>query len=111
MGQCRATPNPIAFVLGCATSGAVGCGLPSAEARGGRAEAVRKQLKSLATVRPWAKGDEVVERAITFVTNRSQAGRMDDETPVVAKEPIGSGVTEAACEVRVISPRQPIIRS
>ena len=32
------------------------------------------------------------------MTNQSGAGRMDYAARVAAKEPIGSGVTEAACK-------------
>ena len=67
----------------------------------GGAKLVLKQLKSLAKVRPWAKDDEDVERAITYFTNQSGAGRMDYRSRVEANEPIGSGVTEAACKVLV----------
>jgi hypothetical protein len=67
----------------------------------GGAAAVLKQLKSLAKVRPWAKDDEDVRRAITYFTNQSGAGRMDYAARVAKKEPIGSGVTEAACKVVV----------
>jgi hypothetical protein len=62
---------------------------------------VLKQLKSLAKVRPWAKADEDVQRAITYFTNQSGAGRMDYASRVAVHEPIGSGVTEAACKVLV----------
>ena len=67
----------------------------------GGAAAVLKQLKSLAKVRPWAKDDEDVQRAITYFENQSGAGRMDYAARVAANEPIGSGVTEAACKVIV----------
>jgi hypothetical protein len=67
----------------------------------GGAEAVLKQLRYQAKVRPWAKDDEDVQRAITYFTNQSGAGRMDYSSRVAAKEPIGSGVTEAACKVIV----------
>jgi hypothetical protein len=67
----------------------------------GGAATVLKQLKSLAKVRPWAKDDEDVQRAITYFTNQSRAGRMDYAARVAEKEPIGSGVTEAACKVIV----------
>jgi hypothetical protein len=67
----------------------------------GGAAAVLKQLKALVKARPWARGDEDVERAITYFTNQSQAGRMDYAARVAAHEPIGSGVTEAACKVIV----------
>ena len=67
----------------------------------GGAATVLKQLKSLAKVRPWAQDDEDVQRAITSFTNQSGAGRMDDAARVAKKEPIGSGVTEAACKVIV----------
>jgi hypothetical protein len=62
---------------------------------------VPKRLRSPARERPWAKGDEDVERAITYFANQSGAGRMDYSSRVAANEPIGSGVTEAACKVIV----------
>jgi hypothetical protein len=65
----------------------------------GGATAILKQLRSLSKVRPWAKDDEDVQRAITYFTNQSKAGRMDYAARVTNKEPIGSGVTEAACKV------------
>jgi hypothetical protein len=67
----------------------------------GGAEWVLKRLRALARERPWAKGDEAVQRAITYFTNQSGAGRMDYARRVAAHEPIGSGVTEAACKVIV----------
>jgi hypothetical protein len=67
----------------------------------GGAEVVLKQLRSLAKVRPWAKRDEEVQRAITYFANQSGAGRMDYPSRVRANEPVGSGVTEAACKVLV----------
>ena len=65
------------------------------------AATVLNQLKSLAKVRPWAKDDEDVQRAITDFANQSKAGRMEYASRVARKEPIGSGVTEAACQVLV----------
>jgi hypothetical protein len=65
------------------------------------AEWVLKRLRTLARERPWAKGHEDVQRAITYFTNQSGAGRMDYASRVAANEPIGSGVTEAACKVIV----------
>ena len=67
----------------------------------GGSEWVLKRLRTLARERPWAKGDEDVERAITYFTNQSGAGRMGYAALVEAAEPIGSGVTEAACKVIV----------
>jgi hypothetical protein len=67
----------------------------------GGAEWVLKRLRTLARERPWAKGDEDVQRAITYLANQSVAGRMDYAGRVAANEPIGSGVTEAACKVIV----------
>jgi hypothetical protein len=67
----------------------------------GGAGVVLKNLKALARARPWAKGDEDVVAAITYFTNQSQAGRMDYASRVAAGEPIGTGVTEAACKVIV----------
>jgi hypothetical protein len=65
------------------------------------AEWVLKRLRALARERPWAKADEDVQRAITYFANQSGAGRMDYAGRVAANEPIGSGVTEAACKVIV----------
>src|SRR5947209_9096414 len=62
---------------------------------------VLKQLRRLARERPWAKGHEDVQRAITYFTNQSGTGRMDYASRVAANQPIGSGVTEAACKVIV----------
>src|SRR3954471_18720987 len=67
----------------------------------GGAERVLKQLRRLARERPWARDDEDVQRAITYLANQSGAGRMDYSSRVAANEPIGSGVTEAACKVIV----------
>jgi hypothetical protein len=67
----------------------------------GGAEWVLKQLRRLARERPWARGDEAVQRAITYFANQSGTGRMDYASRVAANEPIGSGVTEAACKVIV----------
>jgi hypothetical protein len=67
----------------------------------GGAEWVLKRLRTLARERPWARGDEAVQRAITYFANQSGAGRMDYASRVAAHEPIGSGVTEAACKVIV----------
>jgi hypothetical protein len=67
----------------------------------GGAAWVLKRLRSLARERPWAKTDEDVHKAITYFANQSGAGRMDYAARVEAKEPIGSGVTEAACKVIV----------
>jgi hypothetical protein len=70
----------------------------------GGAEWVLKRLRSLARERPWAKDDENVQRAITYFSNQSGAGRMDYAARVAADEPIGSGVTKAACKVIVKQP-------
>jgi hypothetical protein len=67
----------------------------------GGAEWVLKRLRTLSRERPWAKSDEDVQSAITYFANQSKAGRMDYAARVAAKEPIGSGVTEAACKVIV----------
>ena len=67
----------------------------------GGAEWVLKRLRRPARERPWAKSDEDVDRAITYFANQSGAGRMDYAARVAAAEPIGSGVTEAACKVIV----------
>jgi hypothetical protein len=62
---------------------------------------VLKQLRRLARERPWAKDHEDVQRAITYFANQWGAGRMNYAGRVAANEPIGSGVTEAACKVIV----------
>jgi hypothetical protein len=67
----------------------------------GGAEWVLKRLRTLARERPWAKDNEDVQAAITYFANQSEAGRMDYAARVAAMEPIGSGVTEAACKVIV----------
>ena len=67
----------------------------------GGAAAILKQLKSSAKARPWARDHEDVRRAITYFENQSKAGRMDYPARVARNEPIGSGVTEAACKVIV----------
>jgi hypothetical protein len=67
----------------------------------GGAAAILKRLKSLAKARPWAKDHEDVQRAITYFEDQSKAGRMDYPARVSRNEPIGSGVTEAACKVIV----------
>ena len=45
--------------------------------------------------------DEDVQKAITYFVKQSGAGRMDYAARVAVNEPIGSGVTEAACKVIV----------
>src|SRR3954464_3215891 len=67
----------------------------------GGAAWVLKRVRALARGRAWAKGHEDVQRAITYFANQSGAGRMDYASRVAANEPIGSGVTEAACKVIV----------
>ena len=67
----------------------------------GGAAAIWKPLKSLAKALPWARDHEDVPRAITDFENQSKAGRRDDPARVARNEPIGSGVTEAACKVIV----------
>lgn len=67
----------------------------------GGAATILKQLKTLAAARPWARDNEDVRSAITYFENQSQAGRMDYASHVKKKEPIGSGVTEAACKTIV----------
>jgi hypothetical protein len=67
----------------------------------GGAAIVLKKLESQLKVRPWAKDDENVERAITYFTNQIAARRMNYAARVRRKEPIGSGVAEAACKVIV----------
>ncbi len=67
----------------------------------GGAALVLKKLKYQAKARPWAKADPDVRSAITYFENQNAAGRMDYAARVSAKDPIGSGVTEAACKVIV----------
>ena len=62
---------------------------------------VLKQLRRLARERPWARTTRMCSgRSPTSPTSRG-AGRMDYASRVAANEPIGSGVTEAACKVIV----------
>jgi hypothetical protein len=58
-------------------------------------------LKKLATVSRRANGHADVEKAITYFGNQNKKGRMDYATWVEENLPIGSGVTEAACQVLV----------
>lgn len=67
----------------------------------GGAAWVLNELQTLAGERPEAEDDQDVRKAITYFTNQSAAGRMDYAARVEAHEPIGSGVTEAACKVIV----------
>lgn len=67
----------------------------------GAASAILKEMKGLATVNRRANGHEDVEKAITYFGNQNRKGRMDYATWVEAGQPIGSGVTEAACKVIV----------
>jgi hypothetical protein len=67
----------------------------------GGAGVVLRRLKAQARIRPWAKDDEDVSRAISYFANQHGAGRMDYAALVAAGEPIGTGVTEAACKVIV----------
>ena len=62
---------------------------------------VLKRLRRLARERAWARDHEDVQRAITYFANQWGSGRMDYASRVAANEPIGSGVTEAACKVLV----------
>jgi hypothetical protein len=67
----------------------------------GGASRVIRELQSKARVRPWAKGSEEVVGAVRYFKNQNGEGRMNYAARVVANEPIGSGVTEAACKVIV----------
>ena len=67
----------------------------------GGAGVVLRRLKTQARTKPWAKDDEDVTRAIGYFANQHGAGRMDYAARVAAGEPIGTGVTEAACKVIV----------
>jgi len=67
----------------------------------GGAAIVLKTLRSHAKTRPWAKADPDVQSTITYFQNQNAAGRMDYSARVNANDPIGSGVTEAACKVIV----------
>ena len=67
---------------------------------GGAARVIR-ELKSKARSRPWAKESEEVGDAVRYFTNRHAEGRMNYAARVAVKDPIGSGVTEAACKVIV----------
>jgi hypothetical protein len=67
----------------------------------GGAGVVLRRLKAQARIRPWTKDDEDVGRAISYFEHQHKAGRMDYASRVAAGEPIGTGVTEAACKVIV----------
>jgi hypothetical protein len=62
---------------------------------------VIRDLRSQAGVRPWAKASEEVTAALRYFENQNEAGRMDYASRVAVNDPIGSGVTEAACKVIV----------
>ena len=62
---------------------------------------VIRDLRSKAGVRPWAKASEEVTAALRYFENQNEAGRMDYASRVAVNDPIGSGVTEAACKVIV----------
>jgi hypothetical protein len=62
---------------------------------------VIRELQTKARVRPWAKTSEEVKDAVRYFQNQQAAGRMDYASRVAVNEPIGSGVTEAACKVIV----------
>lgn len=62
---------------------------------------VIRDLRSKAGVRPWAKASEEVTAALRYFENQNKAGRMDYASRVAVNDPIGSGVTEAACKVIV----------
>jgi hypothetical protein len=65
------------------------------------ADRVIRDLRSKARVRPWAKASEEVTAALRYFENQNAAGRMDYASRVAVNDPIGSGVTEAACKVIV----------
>jgi hypothetical protein len=67
----------------------------------GGAGRVIRELQSKARVRPWAKQSEEVGDAVRYFKNQNARGRMNYAARMVANEPIGSGVTEAACKVIV----------
>ena len=67
----------------------------------GAARQLIRDLKQLAAEKGAAPDHPHVEAAITYFTNQSRAGRMDYPPLVESKIPIGSGVTEAACQVLV----------
>jgi len=65
------------------------------------AERVIRDLRSKVKTRPWAKTSEEVTAALRYFENQNEAGRMDYASRVAVNDPIGSGVTEAACKVIV----------
>lgn len=67
----------------------------------GAARQLIRDLKRLAAEKCVPLDQPAVEAAITYFTNQSKAGRMDDPPLVESHIPIGSGVTEAACKVLV----------
>ncbi len=60
-----------------------------------------RELWSKAQVRPWTKDSEEVADALRYFANQHGQGRMNYTARVVINDPIGSGVTEAACKVIV----------
>ena len=67
----------------------------------GAARQLIRDLKRLAAEKGMPMDHPDVEAAITYFRNQSRAGRMDYPPLVESKIPIGSGVTEAACQVLV----------
>jgi hypothetical protein len=67
----------------------------------GAARQLIRDLKRMAAEKGVSADQEDVAAAVTYLTNQSKAGRMDYPPLVAAKVPIGSGVTEAACQVLV----------
>ena len=60
-----------------------------------------RDLRSQAGVRPGAKPSAEVTAALRYFENQNAAGRMDYASRVAVNDPIGSGVTAAACQVIV----------
>jgi hypothetical protein len=67
----------------------------------GAARQLIKDFRRMAAQKGVSPDHEEVAAAIPYFTNQSKAGRMDYPPLVTAKVPIGSGVTEAACQVLV----------
>jgi hypothetical protein len=67
----------------------------------GGAGRVIRELRSKARVCPWAKRSAEVGNAVKYFKDQHGEGRMNYAERVVAGEPIGSGVTEAACKLIV----------
>jgi hypothetical protein len=67
----------------------------------GAARQLIRDVRRLAAEKGIALDQPDIEAALSYFGNQSKAGRMDYPPLVAANVPIGSGVTEAACQVLV----------